>query len=349
MPFKNMVEHKRLVFVGFAFKHHQNTHAGYHQIKEYLNYDKIINTQCEHNFLMYSKNNFVAEIIRKIVLRLFKNGNPLSLLRCIFLCLFRRNQIFHFIYSEYNYKWLHYFKGKTNKIVCTYHQPIEVLQSNPNLMVGIDKVDAIILMTNSDEKWFEAKTGKKNIYFIPHGINTEFYKPAKEKWKQKRILMVGNWLRDFQFANQVFSKLLKENSDIIITVVTQNDNFKYFDSHPNLQLLSNISDESLLELYQECSFLFLPLSSFTANNAILEAASTGARIIVASNMTNESYFNKEQITILPLNKDVVCDYLKLAITRIPDNSVIDLQRQYVIDNFSWETVATQTKKLLLTI
>ena len=36
---------KKLVYIGFAFSHHKGTHAGYHQIREYLNYDYVVDCQ----------------------------------------------------------------------------------------------------------------------------------------------------------------------------------------------------------------------------------------------------------------------------------------------------------------
>lgn len=42
---------KKIVYVGFAFKHHQNTQAGYHHIKDYLLYDYVFDTQWEFDLL----------------------------------------------------------------------------------------------------------------------------------------------------------------------------------------------------------------------------------------------------------------------------------------------------------
>lgn len=329
----------KTIYIGFAFEHHKNTQAGYHHIKDYLKYDKIINCQKEFDFVTKkSRENICFRCIYFLYRKLLGRGCPLTILYCIFISLFNKNIIFHFIYGENTYKWLHRFKGKTNKIICTFHQPADIFMLHPEWIRDLKHLDGIILMSSKDIEIFEKWSMKKNIKYIPHGINTDFYSPEESIKKTNDILMVGNWLRNFEFANNVFSELLQLDDSLIITIVTNFTNFKNFNENKRVKLLSSISDETLRDLYRTSRIVFLPLNLYTANNAILEAASTNCYIIIATNQIDNSYFNKEQITLLPMDKEIVIYYLKNK-----ENPKVTL-REYVIQNFSWQHIALETKK-----
>ncbi len=335
---------KKLIYVGFAFQHHKNTQAGYHHIKDYLVYDKIIDAQWEVELLDGST--ILKKILRKLYFFAFGTGLSITVIRCILLALLNKNQIFHFIYAENTYKWLHLFVGKTNKIVLTLHQPKSYFDNNLYWKKILPKIDKIILMSDKDITFFKEITGKDNIYFIPHGINANFYKSDLTLNKSIDILLVGNWLRDFDFANELFNRLIDINKNIKICIVTNHENFKYFSNKKNIELLSKISDDKLKLLYQTSKCMFLPLIEYTANNAILEAAATGCKIIVATNNVDYSYLNDETIDFLDLNTNTVFNYFSKLDSLIPTNNKANETVEYVKTNFSWEKIALQTLKTL---
>lgn len=343
----NSLTTKKIIYIGFIFKHHKGSHAGYNKIKNYLKYDKEINCQCEHEWLSYNKHVFFQKIIQKVYLFLFGTTYLVTLFRCIYLAIFHKNQVFHFIYGENNYKWLHIFKGKTNKIVCTFHQPLSFFISNPDFTSTLNSIDKIILMSEKDVSAFKKWTSKDNVFFIPHGIDVGFYYPYIYKKRSNTVLMVGNWLRDFEFANSVFKRLFEESDDIKVVVVTSSSNFAYFEQNSKLELLSGISDEELRDLYISAKCLFLPLKSFTANNAILEAAATCCPIIIATNNYDSSYFNLEQIESLPINIELVVKKLISTINSPYDEQKALNIRRLVVEKYSWENIANKTENLLM--
>lgn len=336
---------KKLIYIGFAFKHHNGTKAGYHHIKDYLIYDKIIDCQWEHNWLNYPLSNYFMKVIRKIYTLILGYGYTITIIKCIYLSLLYKNQVFHFIYAENTYKWLHRFKRKTNTIVCTYHQPINVFLNNPKWIDYLKHIDKIILMSPKDILQFRQWTGKDNVYYIPHGINTDFYKPDYSAKKYNNILMVGNWLRDFKFANNIFNLLIKNRSDLSITIVSNECNFSHFQKTNNLHLLSNISDEKLRSLYRTSKCLFLPLESFTANNAILEAAATGCPIVIATNNIDTTYLNEKQIDFISLEIEKAYKHLTSILDNEYNSFKIKEVSQFIANNYSWHIIAKQTKKV----
>ena len=312
----------KIIFFGFAYMHHRKSQGGYHHISEYLNYDTVISVQNEKNFFDITlRRNNLFKVIKRIYFFFFNQIGVTKLLKCIWLCQFSQNLIFHFIYPENTYAWLHFFIGKKNKIVLTLHQPKLFYLENKRWLNILKCVDDIIILNKSDLNFFIGVTGRNNVHYIPHGINTQYFKFNKKIFKQNRILMVGNWLRDFEFAANVFKKIVK---DIEIVIITDNDNFTYFNGL-NVRLLNTISDNELLFLYQSSKVVYYPLIDFSANNSLLEAAATGANILVSTNKIVDSsfYFPIELVTCLKNDIELVA--MKL--------------NEFIFDAFKFLTVA----------
>ena len=76
---------KKVVYIGFAFSHHKGTHAGYHHLKEYLEYDYMIDCQREIDFLHSNSRRLLDRILRKLYRAFFGDKTPFAIMKCIFL------------------------------------------------------------------------------------------------------------------------------------------------------------------------------------------------------------------------------------------------------------------------
>lgn len=329
------------VYVGFSFNHH-GSHTGYNQIKKYLNYNKVIDCQSDYNLLQ-------SILIKKTIFSglfflIFGSRLWWVEVKLIFYSITNPNKlIFHLIYGENIYKYLGYFKFG-NKIALTLHQPPDFFENiqQKKFLKLLNKVDKLIVMSEDLEVYFKCKFPNKDVKYIPHGLDTSYFKPCGTKKNQ--ILLIGNWLRDFEFASKVFSQFELYNENITIKIVTNNENYKYF-THNKVKCYSSIDDEKLLEMYQESKVVFLPLKQFTANNALLEANSCGARVVVATNsLFNENidnspvlYVNNEVEKVYFLLKDVVENY---------NSSDLNTTRKFIVDNYCWLKVSMDTQIFL---
>lgn len=336
-----MTKNKKLVYVGFSFNH-MGQHAGYDLIKKHVNYDIFIDCQKSFNWKdkFYHKKGVLKSLYFKII------GSRLWWIElyCIWLAITRKNLVFHFIYPENVYKYLGYFKGQTVQIICTYHQPKIFMDKWPKLQKGLKKVDKIIVLSKEEVPGFEMLSGRNNVHFIPHGVDIQYFKPSEIAVKTNSILMVGNWLRDFEFANTVFEELLQRQDDLKIFVVASPRNLENFSSHTNLHLMSNISDDELLHLYQQSKVLFLPLNSFVANNALLEGAACGCNIIIATNNPTSNYFGRDLIKVYPKNVEILVNKISEQLMT-PKNAAESL-RTKVENAYSWEKIGDETESLL---
>jgi hypothetical protein len=339
---KSEVIRYKLIYVGFSFIHH-GAHSGYDFIKNVLHYDKYIDCQNDINYL-----NSIPErknILLKIYLVLFGDRPWWVELRCIIYALFNRHIVFHFIYPEQLYRCTGFFKGRTNKIVCTLHQPADTYKDRPDLLRGSKYIDKIIVMSSDMLNPLQEVFENSKLFYIPHGVDTTYFKPLFKK-KEKKILMVGNWKRNFEFANAVFQQIFNSDDDVTVDVVSNKENHKLFTLNSRLNLLSGIENDELLYLYQSSSVLFLPLNSFTANNALLEGAACGCNIVIATNQQSDScYIREEFVEIIPLDIKVAVNNLMKALNNTDENDREKIV-EFVRKNYDWKIVGRLTEEAI---
>lgn len=340
---------RKIVYIGFAFAHHKETHAGYHQIREYLDYDYIIDCQSyfDKSQKEYSKLSILEKIKCRVLRYLFDiTAVPWYLLKIIWLGLRHNNLVFHYIYGEnIFFPWVKKLMRKGNVIVCTFHQPYSFFQADNKWKNRIMKSDYIILVGNTEISNFKRMTGKDNVVYIPHGISTDFYKIDSKVKKENMVLTVGNWLRDYCFANKVYQKLLEKYPTLEIHVVTNPKNKELLSNDGRIKFMSGISDDELREEYLKSSVLFLPLTRYTANNSLLEASATGCNVVIASNFPDNSYIPEKYISIVSMDVDVVVDAILSSYSLKYNQKLSD----YIFDNYSWQVIANNTKKYLYSL
>lgn len=335
----------KLVYVGLVFPHHKGTHAGYNHIKDFLPYDYDVDCQMLYSKFACSKS-FFGNLMRRIGYKFFGYRIiPFFLLKVFFLSLTNKNLIFHVIYGEdILTKWFLACTLK-HKVVCTLHQPFAWSENNPSFRECVKRTDKVILMASNELEKFKCLKCDDNVTYIPHGICSDFYHLPSDKKEEKNgsVLMVGDWLRDFDIANKVFIRLLQNNPDQIINVVCSKENRKYF-TDSRINCFTGITDEELRTLYWKSAFLFLPVKRFTANNALLESSACGCNIMIASEQIENSYIPEQYTKMMPLDFNVCCQNLSefLNEKKPSDFSFFDTISEYVISNYSWRKISEKT-------
>lgn len=337
---------RKIVYVGFAFMHHKGTHAGYHQIQSYLDYDYVIDCQSyfeksQKEVLRYS---LVERIKRRLLMKCFGVSNvPWYLLKIICLGWLHDNLTFHYIYGEnIFFPWVKKLMRKGNIVVCTLHQPFSFFETTRKRQNIVLSSDYIILVGNSEVKDFKKMTGKDNVVYIPHGITSDFYCIDQTVRKEKVVLTVGSWLRDFKFANKVYQRLLDVDSNIQIHIVSNPKNKELIDPSERIKFMSGITDEQLKEEYLKSSVLFLPLTRYTANNSLLESSAIGCNIVIASDYPDNSYIPEKYITIVKMEVESAVN----AILGNMDLGYNETLSKYIDKSYSWKVIAEKTETYL---
>lgn len=339
---------KKIVYVGFAYTHHKGTHAGYQHIKDCLQYDYLIECQKEFEFLFFDvkEASIFKRLLRRLYAVVFGDGCPFALFRALYYSWMHPEDVcFHLIYGDNIYaKFFYKLRRRNHKVVATVHQPFDNYMRSRNMKNKLLWPDGVIILSNNELQRFNDFTGKNNVTYIPHGICTDFYKPLRtQKSEEKSVLMVGNWLRDFDLAEKVFQKLCTNHPEVRIDMVGSKANKKRFANI--VKYHHGISDEELLHLYQNSSLVYLPLLRFTANNALLEAAATGCRLVIATdNVEDNTYIPMDQVK---MTKRTENDSIEAILANLNDVAPNLSLRQFIIDEFSWSVVAKKVKTLLL--
>ncbi len=168
--------------------------------------------------------------------------------------------------------------------------------------------------------------------FIPHGIDTDFWDPAKASATPTSaatpnyILCVGS----HGLNRRLLTGFIRANPDrqfIIVGLRTR------LEPLSNIRYLDNISDEELRDLYAGAALMIRPLDFATANNSILEALSMGKTIVAGR---------------IPGITDYLTDETAIFIDTLPDLSLNRIKpldpsriRELAINRFSWRKVLTE--------
>jgi glycosyltransferase involved in cell wall biosynthesis len=200
-------------------------------------------------------------------------------------------------------------------------------------------------VSESDVIRFEKLTGKNNVVYVPHGVNTNFFCYDLSIKKNNSILMVGNWLRDFEIASNVFKKMNDIAPHIEINVLSSRLNRKYFDNL-KINFIESISSENLLDYYQRASVVYFPFIKFTANNALLEAASCGCNIIIScSHKPTLLYFDDTLLQFIDNDINKVVESILNTMNSSDLTSCITLS-SYTKSKYDWKTVSDMTYEIL---
>lgn len=254
-------------------------------------------------------------------------------------------KLIHNTHLEDNHGFLGADKTKhAYHLIATAHQPVSWWKYTNKNKACLQQLDLLISLTRRDQNFFE-KIIPGRVRLVYHGVDTNFFKITKEiRDRPYRILFVGNWLRDTAFFEEVVSEVLAFSKEIIIDIVSPAN--KELDSpvfrlckYQQVSVHYNLSEEQLLNLYNNSRLLFLPLIDSTANNALLEAAACGVPIIT-SNLESVKEYTSGSYTYYYNKKEDCINYI--LDTFKDDNTLTRMSnaaKNNMIHNFSATTVA----------
>jgi glycosyltransferase involved in cell wall biosynthesis len=262
-----------------------------------------------------------------------------------------QDSIFHVIYAEKSLRTAHHLANRRgNRLVATVHHPKE---HHKMLFKNFDhfrSAAAIIVMTSAlRETWAEI-LGSEKVHYIPHGIDTNYFKPGHRDGTRRRCLFSGYHGRDFELLQQAARVLSDRYADFELWVVSSSpEALALHGITENVRVIRHLDDIQYLDVLKNFDLMILPVKADTANNAILEAMACGLPIVTNEGSPTD-YMDTTCGHILPFRDaegliDACIDLLDDPGLR----SRFGIAARQRAELFSWQRIAEKTVKLYETL
>lgn len=253
-------------------------------------------------------------------------------------------QVIHYLNAERDVRHLVNRKSCfSNAFFCgTFHKPPDILKSVISDPSKIQKLDGAITVGVNQVDFLKEWMKNDRVQFIPHGVDTTYFVPGEKSKGQRRIVFVGQHLRDFNTFNETVKVIVNKYSDVRIDAVINKPYVKNIEPNDALTIHCGLNDDKLLGIYQEATLMFLPLLEVTACNSILEALSCGLPIITTDVGSNAEYL-RGTINMLVEKQDV--DACVSAISEVLEdevnrNKLRDSSREKAL-TYDWKEITHQ--------
>lgn len=323
--------------------HHRSKHhaenSGYGRLLDFVNATVV-----------YGKTSFpyrLAKSIAALHTQRKGNYNVGSVLKSIELysCLKKHKKehnVVHFLNGERDIRHLKFFKRKfpNTKFYATFHKPPEILKKTISNTAALQQLDGAIAVGMNQVAFLKNWLQLDNVAYIPHGVDTSFFKPDASLKKKNQLLFVGQHLRDFDTLNATVPQLAHSIPDLHINVVLHPAYASKVTPHNGVAISTNINDTHLRTLYQESTLLYLPMLNSTACNSLLEAMACGLPIITSAVGGNEGYLESTATVLIAKGKEA--EFITATEALLKNKPLLhtmgELVREKAI-SFDWQKVA----------
>jgi glycosyltransferase involved in cell wall biosynthesis len=334
------------VIYTFSFAHH-GSYSSFHRLAHYLS------DQCVVDLTWRLIDRLPARISAVVMRRWLRYGEyrlrgylHSATPRCV-----------HYIYPETSLQQSWRWKGR-HKLVLTVHQPREYLERmrheavHEGFFLGLEAADAVVATDPVSLEAYRAYAPQARLEVIPHGVDTEFFRPASDTGQRPVILTIGNWLRDYECWAKVVRVLLVKLPAVEFDVIANSDTIRQVSAalgapSSRVHFLSGLSDLELRAAYERAQLMFLPLKDSAANNAILESLAMGLPIVVTDLPATRFYVGAEAARYVR-NTDIdgcVTTLTSLANDATQRQCMATAGRARAVAELSWPRIANRYRGL----
>lgn len=286
-------------------RHRSSHHSGYSGYAQLINYLQDVEVVSGNSFVPQRIARFIKNNINQ-KFGLYESSSVHKNVELIKKQLFSdEKMLIHYLNGERDIRQAINWSSNRVKNIATFHKPENVLKQTISNPKYLQKLDGAIAVGVNQVDFLKEWLKNDNVVYIPHGVDTSFFKPDFSKRKENSILFVGQHLRDFEKLNYVIPRLIDKIPNIEINIVLKKEFQKKIESKKsNVKVFSGVNDTMLREMYQSATLLFLPLKDVTACNSILEAMACSLPIITTDLEGNRGYgLNDLNSILIPKNEN----------------------------------------------
>lgn len=232
------------------------------------------------------------------------------------------------------------------KVVATFHQPPEALAKLLSEYPA-GELDGAICVSRCQIPVVEKAVGRGNCWFVPHGVDTEFFHAGDGAGDKGLVLFVGVHRRDFETLRESARLIRRMMPDAVVRVIAPRDALPNGFESWGIEAHHGVSDEQLVASYQEASVLLLPLLDCTANNSILEAMACGLPIVTTDVGGVRDYVDASCSVLCRLGDAE--DHAEGVVRLLRDGSMresMSAAARQAAARFSWPCVRDQVRQIL---
>jgi glycosyltransferase involved in cell wall biosynthesis len=195
--------------------------------------------------------------------------------------LLHRKALYHVLYGDTDL-WMLGRLGRLagRRVLATFHESplsLEYLRVDRGM---VKDLGGAIVVSEYQREYFEQFLPRERIFFVPHGIDTEFFRPAMRQSDEPILLTVGGHTRDYDTLTDALDSIQQSCPTTRLVAISTHVGHKGRPfQDPRVEYLSGLSDCELRRQYQRAQVAVYSFRLATANNSILEAMSCGIPVV----------------------------------------------------------------------
>jgi glycosyltransferase involved in cell wall biosynthesis len=148
----------------------------------------------------------------------------------------------------------------------------------------LESLSSAIVLYRRDIDFFESKVGRGRVLFVPHGVDTDFFRPPPAPPQAVHLLFSGHYLRNTAMLERVIGRLAARHPELHFHLLVP-EQFRSLEGLPALRHRpgvtwhAGISDSQMRELIGGAYLVLLPMDESGANNAVIEALACGTPVV----------------------------------------------------------------------
>jgi len=218
--------------------------------------------------------------------------------------------------------------------------------------------DIVIAISEKDKEIFEKLYGLNNVYIIPTGVDTEYFKPLNNiKEKENSLVFCGSldWLPNEDailfFIKEIFPKLKTKIPSISLTIVGRNPSSrlkKKIKNYPEIKITGWVED--VRPYIAESAVYILPLRIGGGTRIKVYEAMAMEKAIISTSIGVEGLPVKDGKHLLIANTpdEFIEKIILLLKNKELRKKIGKTACQYVCQNFTWPIVANKFWEIIST-